>query len=68
MTDRTPDRTTDEASIGEKMDRVRDIVAQLEDGEVSLERAHELREEGKTLLGAVETELDLGEGSVIERE
>lgn len=60
--------TGDSADIGEKMDRIRDIVAQLEDGEVSLERATELRDEGKALLADVEAHLDLGEGSVVERE
>lgn len=50
------------------MDRIREIIAQLEDSEVSLERAKELRDEGKDLLAAVEAELDLGDASVIERE
>lgn len=61
--------TLDEAGeIGEKMARVREIIDQLEDGEVSLERARELRDEGKTLLADVEDDLDLGDASVIERE
>ena len=66
MTDTTDSET--DGPIAEKMTRVEDIVATLEDGEVSLERAKELREEGKALLAEVEDELDLGEASVIERE
>jgi exonuclease VII small subunit len=58
---------TDEA-IGEKMDRIRGIIAQLEDSEVPLERAKDLRDEGKELLADVEAELDLGDASVIELE
>jgi len=64
----TESKSTVDGEIGEKMDRVREIIEQLEDGEVSLERAKELRDEGKAILGDVETDLDLGEGTVIERE
>ena len=66
MTDTPPTETDGE--IGETMDRIREIIAQLEDGEVSLERAKELRDEGKELLAEVEEHLDLGDASVIERE
>lgn len=66
MTETDPTDTDDD--IGAKMERLREIVAQLEDGEVSLERAKELRDEGRDLLADVEEHLDLGEGSVIERE
>jgi len=62
------DATHSDGEIGEKMDRIREIIAQLEDGEVSLERATELRDEGKELLADVEDHLDLDEASVIERE
>lgn len=57
---------TDESdgAIGAKMDRIREIVARLEDGEVSVERAKELRDEGKDLLHEVEERLDLDESSV----
>lgn len=61
------DPTTD-GEIGEKMDRVRDIIEQLEDGEVSLVRAKELRDEGKDILTDVESDLDLGDGTVIEHQ
>lgn len=60
------DPTTD-GEIGEKMARVREITERLEDGEVSLERAKELRDEAKELLADVETDLDFGDGSVTER-
>lgn len=65
MTETNP---TVDGEIGEKMDRVREIIQQLEDGEVSLERAKELRDEGKEILSDVETDLDLGDGTVIERD
>lgn len=67
-TDTSATPTGADGPIGEKMSRVREIIAQLEDGEVSIERAKELREEGKELLAAVEDDLDLGEASVVERE
>lgn len=60
--------TDTDGEIGKKMERIREIIAQLEDGEVSLERAKELRDEGKNLLVDVEEHLDLGEASVIERD
>jgi len=63
----TDEPTHADGTIGEKMDRIREIIAQLEDGEVSLERAKELRDEGKELLADVEAHLDLGEASVIDR-
>jgi len=65
MSDET---THTDGEIGEKMDRIREIISQLEDGEVSLERAKELRDEGKELLADVENHLDFGEASLIERE
>ncbi|MDG5775269.1 exodeoxyribonuclease VII small subunit [Haloarculaceae archaeon H-GB11] len=63
----TPQPPTD-APIAEKMSRIRAIISQLEDGEVSLERAKALRDEGKDLLATVEGDLDPGDASVIERE
>jgi len=66
MTD--PTTTEAEGDIGQKMDRIQEIIAQLEDGEVSLDRAKQLRDEGKDLLHDVEDQLDLGDASVIERE
>jgi exodeoxyribonuclease VII small subunit len=54
-------------SIGEKTDRIESIIEQLEAGDVSLERATELKEEGDELLEALEAELDLGDGEVREQ-
>lgn len=65
MTD--PTTNEEEGDIGQKMDRIQEIIAQLEDGEISLDRAKQLRGEGKDLLRDVEDQLDLGEASVIER-
>jgi exodeoxyribonuclease VII small subunit len=66
MNEHEPTETYGE--IGRKMDRIQEIIDQLDNGEPSLERAKQLRDEGKELLADVETELDVGEGSVIERE
>ncbi|MCU4744550.1 exodeoxyribonuclease VII small subunit [Halobacteria archaeon AArc-m2/3/4] len=65
MTDTPPEPAAD-ASISEKMDRLEEIISHLEDGEVSLERANELHSEGKELLEALEDELDLGAGEIVE--
>jgi exodeoxyribonuclease VII small subunit len=54
-------------SIAEKTDRIESIIEQLEAGDVSLERATELKEEGDQLLEELETELDLGDGEVQEQ-
>ena len=66
MTD--PTTTEVESDIGQKMNRIQEIIAQIEDGEISLDRAKQLRDEGKELLRDVEEQLDLGDASVIERE
>jgi len=64
MTDDTP---TSE-SITAKTGRLEEIIAQLEDGEVSLERAQELHAEGKTLLEELDAELDVGEGEIVNQQ
>ena len=56
----------DDASISDKTERLEEIIAQLEDGEVSLERAKDLHNEGTRLLEELEEELDIGDGEVIE--
>lgn len=66
MTDETRTETAEE-SIGERVERVETIVDRLEDGEVSLERAKELRDEGRELLAELEEALEVGDGEVIER-
>jgi exodeoxyribonuclease VII small subunit len=59
--------TSTEASIADKQDRLETIIAQLEDGEISLDRAKTLHEEGTALLDDLRQDLDLGEGTVTER-
>lgn len=68
MTDTTDDTTDDPESIAEKRERVETIVERLERGDVSLERAKALRDEGRRLLAELEADLDLGEGTVTEVE
>ena len=53
-------------SIGDTVDRLETIIETLEAGEVSLERAQELHEEGQDLLADLEEMLDVGEGVVSE--
>jgi exodeoxyribonuclease VII small subunit len=65
MTDQQIPPTDD--SIAAKTDRLEAIVAELEDGDPSLERAQQLHAEGESLLEALESELDLGDGEIIER-
>lgn len=59
---------TDNTSISEKVDRVKTIIETLEDGDVSLERAQTLRDEGETLLEELRADLDVSEGEVSRRE
>ncbi|UPM45275.1 exodeoxyribonuclease VII small subunit [Halocatena salina] len=66
MTD-TPTNVSADASIAEKQQRLETIIDKLEDGAVSLKRAKELHEEGTALIEALEEELALGDGEVIER-
>jgi exodeoxyribonuclease VII small subunit len=56
-----------EQSISERVERVEEIIETLEDGEVSLERANELRDEGEELLDGLRSALDVGEGEITER-
>ncbi|SFR97572.1 Exodeoxyribonuclease VII small subunit [Halomicrobium zhouii] len=60
--------TMTENSIGEKTERLEAIITQLEDGEVSLERANELHEEGQELLEDLDGALDIGDGTVLDTE
>jgi exonuclease VII small subunit len=57
-----------EASISEKMDRVHEIIDTIEAGELSLERAKHLRDEGRQILETVEDDLEIGDGTIFERE
>lgn len=58
---------TQETPISDKVDRIETIVETLENGDVSLEEAEELHEKGRTLLEALEDDLDVGDGTVIEQ-
>jgi len=56
-----------DTDIAEKTDRIEAIIEQLEAGDISLERATELKEEGDELLAELEAELDLGDGEIREQ-
>ena len=58
---------TNSTPISDKVDRIETIIEQLEDGEVSLEEAQELREEGKEVLTDLEETLEVGDGEIIEQ-
>ena len=58
---------TDTTPISDKVARIETIIEQLEDGEVSLEEAQELREEGKEVLADLEETLEVGDGEIIEQ-
>lgn len=60
--------TGPDATISEQTERLETIVEQLEDGEVSLERAQALHAEGQELLEALRDELDVEDGVVTVRE
>jgi exodeoxyribonuclease VII small subunit len=54
-------------SIGEKVDRIETIIDRLEGDDVSLERAQELHEEGRAIIDDLRDDLDVGDGTVVER-
>ena len=56
-----------DSDIADKTNRIEAIIEQLETGDVSLERATELKAEGDELLAELEAELDLGDGEVREQ-
>jgi len=58
---------TDTTPISDKVDRIETIIEQLEDGEVSLEEAQALREEGKEVLAELEETLEVGDSEIIEQ-
>ena len=57
---------TQETPISEKVDRIETIVEKIENGDVSLEEAQQLHEEGQTLLKELQDDLEVGNGEVIE--
>ena len=64
MTNETDDEQSTDASIAELTERLEEIIAQLEDGEVSLERMKVLHSEGQAILDDLRGKLDIGEGTV----
>lgn len=57
---------TTSGEIEAKIDRLEEIASTLEDGEVRLSRAKELREEADELLTTLRDELDVGDGEIIQ--
>ena len=67
MANTTPNSDSAGESISGNLERLDEIIAQLEDDDVSLERAQKLHSKGKQLLNELEHELDLGEGEITQR-
>lgn len=59
---------TDDTTIGEKVNRLEELIETLESGDPSLERATELKDEGEELLAELRAGLDLGNGEVVRRD
>ncbi|WP_290819497.1 exodeoxyribonuclease VII small subunit [Halovivax sp.] len=55
-----------DVDIGSRIERLEEIAETLEDGEIGLETAKELREEADEHLEALGEALDAGEGDIIE--
>jgi exonuclease VII small subunit len=58
----------EDVDIGSRIERLEGIAETLEDGEVGLERAKELREEADDHLETLREALDVGDGDIIEIE
>ncbi|QKG94210.1 exodeoxyribonuclease VII small subunit (plasmid) [Halorubrum salinarum] len=56
----------DDVDIAERIERLEEIAETLEDGEVDLPTAKELREEADTHLEELREALDVGDGDIIE--
>ena len=56
----------DDGDIAERIERLEEIAETLEDGEVDLSTAKELREEADTHLEELREALDVGDGDIIE--
>jgi Exonuclease VII small subunit. len=56
----------DDPGIGERIDRLEEIAETLEQGEIGLEQAKELREEADDHLESLRDDLDVGDGSIVE--
>lgn len=55
-----------ELSIEDRIERLETIAERLEEGEVGLDTAKELREEADNHLEGLRDELDIGKGDIIE--
>lgn len=58
----------DDVDIGARIERLEAIAETLEDGDIGLERAKELREEADEHLESLRVALDVGDGDIIEIE
>lgn len=58
----------DDVDIGARIERLEEIAETLEDGDIGLERAKELREEADEHLESLRVALDVGDGDIIEIE
>jgi exonuclease VII small subunit len=56
----------DDVDIAQRIDRLEEIAETLEDGEVNLTTAKELREEADDHLEKLHTALDVGDGDIME--
>lgn len=70
MSDEQPsaDGSADPAAIEERIERVERIIERLETEELAIAEATRLRDDARELLADVEADLDVGDGSVIERD
>lgn len=57
-----------DSDIRRRMDRIEEIIEQLDADEVSLEDGHDLYDEGQELLSEIRERLQDGDGEVIEVE
>ncbi|MFT4883936.1 MAG: exonuclease VII small subunit [Natronomonas sp.] len=58
----------EDVDIGARIERLEEIADTLEDGDVGLQQAKELREEADEHLEALREALDVGDGDIIEIE
>lgn len=59
---------TDSETLEQRVDRIEQIIERLESEELSLREATELRDEANELLEDLQTELDVGDGTITELE
>lgn len=58
----------EDVDIGARIERLEEIAETLEDGDVGLQQAKDLREEADEHLEALRAALDVGDGDIIEIE